>query len=108
MIVLIKGQLCLQFKYIWTIICLFDSNYNIFIIIIINLLLFPAFNRHCGVDKPTWKEIRHFVWFLNVQLSACEQSNFLPKWKGLKSFVANFMIKMSKVCFDYFYMIIHK
>ena len=49
------------------------------------------------MQEPSWKEIRHFVWFLNVQLSACEQSTLLHKFKGIKSFVVKFMLEMSKV-----------
>ena len=54
-------------------------------------------NRHCGTTNPTWKEIRHFVWFLNHQLSACEQSNVIRTVKGLKEFTVKFMIDMSRV-----------
>ena len=52
---------------------------------------------HCGTPNPTWKEIRHFVWFLNHQLSACEQSNVIRTVKGLKEFTVKFMIDMSRV-----------
>ena len=55
------------------------------------------YNRHCGTTNPTWKEIRHFVWFLNHQLSACEQSNVIRTVKGLKEFTVKFMIDMSRV-----------
>ena len=62
-------------------------------------ILFKTFlyNRHCGTKNPTWKEIRHFVWFLNHQLSACEQSNVIRTVKGLKAFTVKFMIDMSRV-----------
>ncbi|XP_019857803.1 PREDICTED: E3 ubiquitin-protein ligase rnf213-beta-like [Amphimedon queenslandica] len=52
--------------------------------------------KHCGTPNPTWKEIRHFVWFLNNQLSACEQSNVIRTVKGLKEFTVKFMIDMSR------------
>ncbi|XP_019854153.1 PREDICTED: E3 ubiquitin-protein ligase RNF213-like [Amphimedon queenslandica] len=52
--------------------------------------------KHCGTTNPTWKEIRHFVWFLNHQLSACEQSNVIKTVKGLKTFTVKFMIDMSR------------
>lgn len=53
--------------------------------------------RHTKIPNPTWKEIRHFVWFLNIQLNACEQSNFIRRVKGLKHFTVEFMIMMSRV-----------
>ena len=51
---------------------------------------------------PSWSEICHFVTFLDIQLQSCEQSVFINKCageelSGLKGFVANFMIVMSKV-----------
>ena len=53
--------------------------------------------RHMNISNPTWKEVRHFVWFLNIQLSACEQSNFIRRVKQLKQFTVEFMIIMSRV-----------
>ena len=60
------------------------------------LLLFVS-NRHCGLCNPSWRELRHFVWFLNHQLSACEQCTFMRTVKGLKQFTVKFMIEMSRV-----------
>ena len=60
-------------------------------------------NRHCGVRDPSWSEIYHFVTFLDIQLQSCEQSVFCNEefvgdvMSGLKSFVVNFMMAMSKV-----------
>jgi len=59
--------------------------------------------RHCGVENPSWSELKHFVNFLNVQLSACENSVFCsdmlaPDLPGFLNFVIQFMIQMSKVC----------
>ena len=65
-------------------------------------LLYRYFDD-CGVIDPSWAELRHFLWFLNTQLQDCESSVFctlkyiqdtLP---GFKKFVAQFMLKMSKV-----------
>ena len=48
-------------------------------------------------------ELNHFVKFLDFQLDACENSVFCKKdlvkeaLPGLKTFVINFMIRMSKV-----------
>ena len=57
--------------------------------------------RYCGLRDPSWAELRHFVWFLNIQLSDCDQSAFcdpifaqdLP---GFKQFVVKFMVQMSR------------
>ena len=59
--------------------------------------------RHCGIENPSWSELKHFVNFLNVQLSACEQSVFCSDMlardlPGFLDFVIRFMIQMSKVC----------
>ena len=56
----------------------------------------------CGIQDPSWAELRHFVWFLNTQLEDTERSNFclevlqedLPNFR---QFVVQFMIQMSKV-----------
>lgn len=57
---------------------------------------------YCGIIDPSWAEIRSFIWFLNLQLKDCENSDFC-KFElvgdtlcGLKNFVVNFMILMSK------------
>ncbi|XP_019856423.1 PREDICTED: uncharacterized protein LOC109584956 [Amphimedon queenslandica] len=52
--------------------------------------------RHSNISIPTWKEVRHFVWFLNIQLSACEQSNIIKRVPGLRTFVVDFMTTMSR------------
>ena len=58
--------------------------------------------KHCGVEKPSWTEVRNFVSFLDKQLSDCEISDYCKPglmeqdWKGLKSFVVKFMIIMSR------------
>ena len=67
--------------------------------------LFSRFFSDCGVrmDNPSWMELKHFLNFLNAQFKDCESSIFcnspcvtrdLP---GFKTFVAKFMLKMSKV-----------
>ncbi len=61
------------------------------------------FLRMCGVNEPSWSEIRHFVKFLDLQLQSCENSVFTnPQFvgdvmAGLKGFVVKFMIRMSRV-----------
>ena len=58
--------------------------------------------QQCGIDKPSWCELRNFVNFLNNQLSDCDNSDFCKSglmgedWKGFKSFVVKFMLQMSK------------
>jgi len=64
--------------------------------------------RHCGIENPSWSELKHFVNFLNVQLSACENSVFCsdmlaPDLPGFLNFVIQFMIQMSKVCCDVYW-----
>lgn len=65
--------------------------------IIFRSCLIESHFRHSDISDPTWKEIRHFVWFFNIQLSACEQSNLIKKVSGLRTFVVNFMKTMSRV-----------
>lgn len=60
-------------------------------------------HRHCGIENPSWAEIRHFVNFLDSQLQACEESSFCnmelvgDTLEGFRSFVVRFMILMSRV-----------
>ncbi|CAJ1060881.1 E3 ubiquitin-protein ligase rnf213-alpha-like isoform X2 [Xyrichtys novacula] len=57
---------------------------------------------YCGIPDPSWAEIRNFVWFLNLQLQDCENSDFCKfelvgdTLQGFKNFVVEFMILMSK------------
>ena len=59
--------------------------------------------RYCGVEDPSWSEIRHFAKFLDLQLECCENSVFCDEefirdiMTGLKGFVVKFMIRMSRV-----------
>ncbi|XP_029285155.1 E3 ubiquitin-protein ligase rnf213-alpha-like [Cottoperca gobio] len=56
----------------------------------------------CGIIDPSWAELRNFVWFLNLQLEDCENSDFCKfefvgdTLRGFKTFVVEFMILMSK------------
>ncbi|XP_078381354.1 E3 ubiquitin-protein ligase rnf213-alpha-like isoform X3 [Oculina patagonica] len=58
--------------------------------------------RNCGIEDPSWAELRHFVNFLNSQLQACEESSFCnmelvgDTLEGFRSFVVGFMILMSR------------
>ncbi|XP_035676169.1 LOW QUALITY PROTEIN: E3 ubiquitin-protein ligase rnf213-alpha-like [Branchiostoma floridae] len=57
--------------------------------------------RHCGIKDPSWAELRHFLSFLNYQLRDYEQSDFCKTFlhdslPGLRKFVVEFMIIMSK------------
>ena len=56
-------------------------------------------DRHIGLKAPSWKELRHFVWFLNIQLNTCEESILMKLIKGLKAFTVVFMKIMSRVRF---------
>ncbi|KAL2078388.1 hypothetical protein ACEWY4_026073 [Coilia grayii] len=57
---------------------------------------------NCGLKDPSWAELKHFTWFLNLQLKDCESSIFcdvdffaehLP---GFKTFIVKFMIRMAR------------
>ncbi|KAG7491231.1 hypothetical protein MATL_G00000820, partial [Megalops atlanticus] len=57
---------------------------------------------NCGVEDPSWAELRNFSWFLNLQLRDCERSLFcdpdflahhLP---GFKGFIVKFMVLMAR------------
>ena len=60
------------------------------------------FVNHCGIEQPSWTEIRNFVTFLDKQLSDCDNSDYCKsstmaeEWKGFKKFVVKFMILMSR------------
>ena len=67
-----------------------------------------------NLQDPSWTELSHFVKFFDTQLRACENSVYCSALAediqqgvvGFKSFVVNFMIKMSVVSYlhsnDYF------
>ena len=63
----------------------------------------PPFLSECGVKNPSWLELSHFIKFLDIQLSSCENSVFCNEdhvgdvMPGMRSFVVEFMIRMSKV-----------
>ena len=57
---------------------------------------------NCGLDNPTWSQLKYFINFLSSQLRDCEKNDFcnpeaygndLP---GFKQFVIKFMILMSR------------
>lgn len=61
-----------------------------------------AFFRYCGVSKPTWMELRNFVYFFNQQLIDSEASIFTSAamnddLRGFKGFVIKFLLEMAKV-----------
>ncbi|XP_062858949.1 E3 ubiquitin-protein ligase rnf213-beta [Trichomycterus rosablanca] len=57
---------------------------------------------NCGLKDPSWSELKHFTWFLNLQLKDCEISGFCdPHFfgdylRGFKSFIVKFMIHMAR------------
>ncbi|XP_054605449.2 E3 ubiquitin-protein ligase rnf213-beta isoform X2 [Nothobranchius furzeri] len=61
-----------------------------------HLLLF------CGMDDPSWGELKNFSWFLNTQLKDCESSVFCDpdfladQLPGFKGFIVKFMILMAR------------
>ncbi|KAM9831669.1 E3 ubiquitin-protein ligase rnf213-beta [Neosynchiropus ocellatus] len=58
--------------------------------------------EHCGMQDPSWAELKNFSQFLNVQLKDCENSvycdpDFLAgQMAGFKGFVVKFMILMAR------------
>ncbi|KAK3529115.1 hypothetical protein QTP70_016547 [Hemibagrus guttatus] len=57
---------------------------------------------NCGLKDPSWAELKHFTWFLNLQLKDCENSGFCdPNFfgsilSGFKTFIVKFMIHMAR------------
>ncbi|KAF7645355.1 hypothetical protein LDENG_00206190 [Lucifuga dentata] len=56
----------------------------------------------CGMQDPSWAELKNFSWFLNVQLKDCENSVFCDpdfladQLPGFKGFIVKFMILMAR------------
>ncbi|XP_036427896.1 E3 ubiquitin-protein ligase rnf213-beta isoform X2 [Colossoma macropomum] len=57
---------------------------------------------NCGLKDPSWAELKHFTWFLNLQLKDCESSGFCDPYffadllRGFKTFIVKFMIHMAR------------
>ncbi|KAA0724979.1 E3 ubiquitin-protein ligase rnf213-beta [Triplophysa tibetana] len=57
---------------------------------------------NCGLEDPSWAELKHFTWFLNLQLKDCENSLFCDpdfladNLSGFKDFIVKFMIHMAR------------
>ncbi|XDV44192.1 hypothetical protein PO909_012516 [Leuciscus waleckii] len=55
-----------------------------------------------GLNDPSWAELKHFTWFLNLQLKDCENSLFCDpdfladNLSGFKGFIVKFMIHMAR------------
>uniref|UniRef100_A0A3Q2DU59 RING-type E3 ubiquitin transferase n=1 Tax=Cyprinodon variegatus TaxID=28743 RepID=A0A3Q2DU59_CYPVA len=60
------------------------------------------FLRYCGMENPSWGELKNFSWFMNVQLKDCENSVFCDpdfladQLPGFKDFIVKFMILMAR------------
>ncbi|KAM9716156.1 E3 ubiquitin-protein ligase rnf213-beta [Menidia menidia] len=60
------------------------------------------FLTYCGMEDPSWGELKSFSWFLNVQLKDCESSVFCDpdfladQLPGFKGFIVKFMILMAR------------
>lgn len=60
------------------------------------------FLLYCGMDDPSWGELKNFSWFLSVQLKDCESSVFCDphffagQLPGFKGFIVKFMIRMAR------------
>lgn len=57
---------------------------------------------YCGMQDPSWAELKNFASFLNVQLKDCENSVFCdPQFlgnqlPGFKNFIVKFMVLMAR------------
>lgn len=57
---------------------------------------------YCGMQDPSWAELKNFSSFLNVQLKDCENSVFCDphflgnQLPGFKNFIVKFMILMAR------------
>ncbi|XP_066518776.1 E3 ubiquitin-protein ligase rnf213-beta [Hoplias malabaricus] len=53
---------------------------------------------NCGLKNPSWAELKHFTWFLNLQLKDCENSGFCDAdfFPGFKTFIVKFMVHMAR------------
>ncbi|XP_050980097.1 LOW QUALITY PROTEIN: E3 ubiquitin-protein ligase rnf213-beta-like [Labeo rohita] len=55
-----------------------------------------------GLKDPSWAELKHFTWFLNLQLKDCENTLFCDpdfladNLSGFKDFIVKFMIHMAR------------
>lgn len=60
------------------------------------------FLLYCGMQNPSWAELKNFSSFLNVQLKDCENSVFCDpdflgdQLPGFKQFIVKFMILMAR------------
>ncbi|XP_065678766.1 E3 ubiquitin-protein ligase rnf213-alpha isoform X3 [Hydra vulgaris] len=57
--------------------------------------------KYCGMQDPSWNEVRNFIHFFNSQLIDCEQSAFtshhvVEDLRGFKIFVINFLLEMTQ------------
>ena len=59
--------------------------------------------KNCSIRNPSWNVLKHFTFFLNNQLEACEKNIYCNQmvsvdssWKGLKEFLIDFMVLMSR------------
>ena len=71
-------------------------------------IFFLFFFRYCGVSRPSWMELRNFVYFLNQQLIDSEASIFTnpamnEDLRGFKGFVIKFLLEMTKVSHNIFF-----
>ena len=80
-------------------------SYNKFFCFIFFLLVFF---RYCGVSRPSWMELRNFVYFFNQQLIDSEASIFTnpamnEDLRGFKGFVIKFLLEMAKVSHNFLF-----
>ena len=67
-------------------------------------LILDSCIKYYSHPEPSWRELNHFVSFLNNQLLACEHEDYLVKfstkedyrWRGFNNFLVDCMILMAR------------
>ena len=99
-------SLCLErliSSFMFVLFFLFTTNFITNVLSGSDVIICLFSHRNCGIEDPSWAELRYFVNFLNSQLQACEESSFCDMdlvgdtLEGFRSFVVRFMILMSRV-----------
>ena len=67
-------------------------------------LILNVFVRYFSHPQPSWRELNHFISFLNNQLMACEHDDYSVRfstksdfhWRGFNNFLVDCMILMAR------------
>ena len=64
--------------------------------------MLDIFLKECAIGDPSWSVLKHFIYFLNTHLVACERNIYCntslcdKKWKGINKFLVDFVVLMSR------------